>query len=277
VLSYVCQGIRWRLLLQPVGRISILHSTQAIYAGLFTNEVLPMRIGELVRAYLVARWTEAKFLTIIPSMVVERLIDGGWLAVVFGITAIFVPLPGILLKAGDTLGIIVVIATVLFLYLVRSRPKIPNKQEQKGPWNWKPLRMTSLLIDRLAIGLRGIGFTRPFYLAFILSPAFVLLQGLSFWLVMVGYGLHLSFWIGMAVFLIVHLGTLVPNAPANIGAYQFFCVVGLKLFGVEKTVATGFSFVVFILLSLPLLLIGYLAFSRSGATLLNIRQEVDSQ
>jgi hypothetical protein len=49
-------------------------------------------------------------------------------------------------------------------------------------------------------------------------------------LVMVSYGLRLSFWIGMAVYLIVQLGTLIPNAPANVGAYQFFCVVGLRLF-----------------------------------------------
>jgi len=275
VLSYTCQGLRWRLLLQPVARVSTLQTTQAIYAGLFTNEVLPMRLGELVRAYMVARWAEAKFITIIPSMVVERLIDGVWLAVLFAMTAISVPLPGMLLKAGDTVGIVVIIAIVLFIALVRFRPMISHRREMKSAWNWTPLRKTVSLIDRVADGLRGLGFTRPFYLAFILSPAFLLLQGVAFWLVMIGYGLHLSFWIGMAVFLIVHLGTLIPNTPGNVGAYQFFCVVGLKLFGVEKTVATGFSLVVFILLSLPLLLIGFVALSRSGTTLFNIRQEIN--
>jgi len=228
-----------------------------------------MRLGELVRTYLVARWARAKFLSIIPSILVERLIDGVWLAVLFGLTAIFVPLPEMLLKAGDTVGIAVVIATVIFLSLVRFPPI------QKGGWNWKPLRMTISLIDRLADGLRGLGFTRPFYLAFLLSSALLLLQGLAFWLVMVGYGLHLSFWIGIAVFLIVHLGTLIPNAPGNVGSYQFFCVLGLSLFGVEKTQATGFSLVVFILLSLPLLLIGFVALSRSGTTLLTIRREIN--
>lgn len=54
VLSYVCQGVRWRLLRRPFGSISVLRTTQAVYAGLFTNEVMPMKPGELVRAYLVA-------------------------------------------------------------------------------------------------------------------------------------------------------------------------------------------------------------------------------
>src|SRR5262249_36199844 len=38
-LSRVCQGIRWRLLLKPKGELSTFRATQAIYAGLFTNEI----------------------------------------------------------------------------------------------------------------------------------------------------------------------------------------------------------------------------------------------
>ncbi|MDP2999455.1 MAG: lysylphosphatidylglycerol synthase transmembrane domain-containing protein, partial [Bryobacterales bacterium] len=45
ILSYLSQGWRWELLLRPLGRISVLKTTQAIYAGLFTNEVLPLRFG----------------------------------------------------------------------------------------------------------------------------------------------------------------------------------------------------------------------------------------
>jgi glycosyltransferase 2 family protein len=276
VLSYTCQGLRWRLLLRPVGRVSTLRSTQAIYAGLFTNEVLPMRLGELVRAYLVSRWAGANLLAVIPSIVVERLIDGVWLAVVFGLTAIFVPLPVGLLKAGEALGLIVIVAAMLFLYLVFYQGVASNERARGATWTWRPARVAVSVIDRLTDGLRGIGSTRSFYFAFALSSAFLLLQALAFWLVMVGYGLRLSFWVGAAVFLIVHLGTLIPNAPANVGAYQFFCVVGLKLFGVEKTMATGFSLVVFVLLTLPLLIIGFVALSRSGTTLLKIREEIKS-
>jgi ABC-type branched-subunit amino acid transport system permease subunit len=70
------------------------------------------------------------------------------------------------------------------------------------------------------------------------------------------------------------LGTLIPNAPANVGSYQFFTVVGLTLFGVDETWATGFSLFAFTLLTLPLLIIGFVAFSRSGMSLAAIRQEL---
>ena len=56
ILTYVLQGIRWKLLLAPVGRLSTLRATQGIYAGLLTNELVPLRFGELVRAFLVSRW-----------------------------------------------------------------------------------------------------------------------------------------------------------------------------------------------------------------------------
>ena len=50
VLNTFCQGLRWHFLLRPVVRVPVLKTTQAIYTGMFTNEVLPMRLGELVRA-----------------------------------------------------------------------------------------------------------------------------------------------------------------------------------------------------------------------------------
>jgi hypothetical protein len=62
----------------------------------------------------------------------------------------------------------------------------------------------------------------------------------------------------------VWLGTLVPSAPANVGSYQFFTVLGLTLFGVEKATAAGFSLVVFTVLTAPLWAIELWALSSSG-------------
>ena len=112
-------------------------------------------------------------------------------------------------------------------------------------------------------------------LAFVLSLALLLLQGTSFWFVMLAYGLHQPFAAGIVVFLIVHLGTALPSAPANIGTYQFFTVLGLTLLGVDKTSAAGFSLVVFALLSAPLWALGFWAFGRSGLTLLGMRAELN--
>jgi uncharacterized protein (TIRG00374 family) len=270
VSSYVCQGWRWRLLLRPVGEISTLRSTQAIYAGLFTSEALPMRVGELARAWLVSRWVSAKFLAVIPSIVVERLFDGVWLAIGFGLTASFAPLPKGLLAAGETFGAGMILAATLgaFLAFRRRGSGVERTRSQNLS------RGFASLFEKLSYGLRETARTRAFYFAFALSLVFILLQALAYWLILLGCGLRLSFWVGAAVFLIVHLGTAIPNAPANAGSYQFFTVLGLTLFGVNKTRAAGFSLVVFALLTAPPLVIGFIALSRSGATMAEIRREI---
>ncbi|HEY7184796.1 MAG TPA: lysylphosphatidylglycerol synthase transmembrane domain-containing protein [Blastocatellia bacterium] len=276
LLSYLVQGVRWQLLLEPVGKISLLQAMQAIYAGLFTNEVLPMRPGEFVRSYIASRWVAAPFVTILPSIILERLFDGVWIATGVGLAAIFAPLPGDLIEAGEAFGAFIALIVALFIYFVlrRPRPQRGGLPADRGLLWWKPLRAIAGLFNILGEGLRDASRTKGFYLSFVVSLPFLALQAITLWLIMLGYGLRLSFLVGMAVYVIVGLGTALPNTPANVGSYQFFAVLGLTLFGVDKTSATGFSLVAFTMISLPPLIIGFLALSRSGLSLAAVREEL---
>lgn len=273
VTSYLCQGIRWKYLLESLGSISVFRTTQAIYAGLFTNEIFPLRFGELVRSYLVSRWLDVQFISVLPSLLAERLFDGIWISLGTGIIAIFLPLPEDLLRAGDILGIIVVVASGIFAYFAFKK-RNPTEKSESGIFNNKTLRPIKPYLEKLFDGIRSVGKSQLLHLSFLFSFLVLLFQMLAFWCVMIAYGMNLSFWIGAAVLLIVHLGTAIPNAPSNIGTYQFFCVVGLTLFNIDKTTATGFSIAVFVLLTIPLWVIGLLALSNSGLSLNEIKSEV---
>jgi uncharacterized membrane protein YbhN (UPF0104 family) len=120
-----------------------------------------------------------------------------------------------------------------------------------------------------------MGRTRSFYGALMVSALVLLFQAIAFWMVMRAYRLDLSLWIGIAALLIVHLGTALPNAPGNVGTYQFFCVVALSFFGVDKARAAGFSIAVFVILTAPLWAIGSLALARSGLSLRGARAEAE--
>jgi uncharacterized protein (TIRG00374 family) len=274
ILSYFCQGLRWRLLLLPVGKLSTFRVTQAIYAGLFTNEVLPMRFGEVVRAFLVSRWLSASFASIVPSMIVERLLDGVWLALAVGLAALFVRLPRDVLDVVDIFALAVLVSIGLFIYIVYREDKASYDETTLNQSAPKVRGLLVSLVGRIGGGLRSIGLSRFLFMSLGVSLAMLSLQALAFWLVMRAYRLPLPFWVGGVVFLIVHLGTAIPGAPANVGSYQFFTVVGLTLFGVEKSLAAGFSIVVFALLTIPLWIIGSLAFSLSGTTLSAVREQV---
>lgn len=265
IAGYVCQGVRWHLLLQPLGRkLSWRRATQAVYAGLFINEILPLRAGELVRAWLVARWMSVSPASIIPSMVAERLLDAVCLLAGIGLLAVYMSLPQDLIHTSNWIGVsLVVSASCLLAFLMVCRRITRSELRQSRLAQGKTGSALLSFIERLTGGLREISLSRSFYFALLVSLLFLVMQGVAFWLVMLAYGLPLSWQIGLVVFLIVHVGTIIPNAPANIGAYQFFCVVGLTLFGVDKTLATSFSLAVFILLTFPLWVIGWLALGQS--------------
>ncbi|MCG3119358.1 MAG: hypothetical protein ALAOOOJD_01750 [bacterium] len=270
IASYYCQGIRWELLLRPLGKITPLRTTQAIYVGLFTNEIVPLRPGELVRAYLVSRWLPAEFVSVIPSLAVERLFDGVWLALAIAVAAFYVPLPKDVLNAEEILGVIMIIALGWFAYLMLGKRRVPNANDS----GWKPLRAAKKFFARLGSEMRQIGAANAFYSSYAVSLFILVCQIMAFWLVMRACGLEMSLWAGAVVLLIVHIGTAIPNAPSNVGTYQFFTVVGLGLFRIDKTLATGFSVVVFIVLTVPLWVLGLLAISRTGMTLATIRGEI---
>lgn len=274
ILSYVCQGVRWRLLLRPTGDISTMCATQAIYVGLFTNEIVPLRAGELVRAYVVSRWQGVALLEVIPSLAVERLFDGIWLAVGIGLTAILVDLPEPLLRAADIFGGAILVAAALFIYVVIRKKKAPPDGPPSHAGLWKPLRLFGALIDGIAEGIKKIGTTRYFYSALLISSLIIVCQIVSFWLIMNAYGLHLSLWVGAAVFIIVYFGTALPNMPSNVGTYQFFAVLALTLFGIDKTTAAGFSIAVFVILTAVLWIIGLVAIGRTRIRLGDIRREI---
>lgn len=263
ILSYVTQGFRWRLFMTPVGNLSSRKATQAIYSGLFVNEVVPLRFGEVVRAYLAARWLSVRLTSILPSIGCERLADGLWLAAGAGLAALFVPLPTNMIRGAEILGTIV-IAAILSLFLLV----------------WFGRGAKSTRINQAARAIYSATTAHGFWLAFLVSSLILVLQTMAFWFVMKAYALPFGFWIGSAVFLIVHLGTVIPNAPANVGTFQFFVVAGLTFFGLDKTTAAAFSLIVFLVLTLPLWLIGSVALSRTGLTLSRVRhglEEVTAQ
>src|ERR1700688_3890574 len=58
VLLYAMQAWRWILVLKPVAPIPVWECLRAIWVGVFVNEFIPLRAGEIIRCYLLALWTE---------------------------------------------------------------------------------------------------------------------------------------------------------------------------------------------------------------------------
>ncbi len=272
ILSYVVQAVRWNYVLKPLGAPAVLRSTQAIYVGLFTNEILPLRSGELVRAYMVSRWTGLRFSVVFSSVAVERLLDAIWLVAGFGIAALLVPLPPWVKNGIQVLGLVVLIGLVIVVAALAFGLRVTHALEHTRAGGRGVVSVFLHWLDRLLEGLQTIGHSGSLYRAVGASLVLLVTQILALWTMMWSYGLYQSFWVASAVLFILHLGTAIPNAPANIGSYQVSCVAGLVLFGVDKTTAAEFSLVMFVILTVPLLVIGAVAVFFSGLSLGDIRR-----
>ena len=127
---------------------------------------------------------------------------------------------------------------------------------------------------RALIGLHAMGTAPSFYPAVLVSMLMPFCQMVALWFMMRAYGLKLPFLAAVVVLLVINLGISLPNAPANVGSYQFFCVLGLSVFPVEPSTATGFSIFAFLALTIPFVFLGFAAIIRSGLSVRHLREQL---
>jgi len=262
--AYACQAQRWRLLLTRAGALSWSAAARLIFIGLFVSEVLPMRPGEGVRAWLAARRLGATVASIVPSIVVERFFDGVLLVASIAAMALVAPLPPALAIASRVLGTIVVAlgAGVAYALLHGHR-----RASHTGPRS----RIRSVAAE-ITAGIHAIGVARTTAAAFALSAVLLAGQIAAFWFAMRACGIERSILVAAIVLTIVHLGTAVPTTPGNAGTFQVFAILGLTMFGVDRAAAAAFSLVGFVILTAPLWLIGGIASMQTGMSILSMRR-----
>ena len=132
-------------------------------------------------------------------------------------------------------------------------------------------KLTVLLED-----LHIIGHSPYLYLSAAASLPYLLLQILPIYALAQGYGVDISLGQGFALMVILRLVAVVPQAPGNLGTFQAAAVFGLVLFGIDSSLAKRFSFVMWAVITLPLLIAGFIALAITGLTLTEIRQHAES-
>jgi uncharacterized protein (TIRG00374 family) len=260
---YVVHGWRWTTLLVPVARVGFWRTVQAIYIGLFANEVLPLRTGEIIRCYLLAHWNDMRLSLTFASAGLERIIDGVWMLAAFFVTASFVHgIPRDLTILVQALALLLVIGAGILFWIVMHKHHA-HAVLSESRW--------SATLRHIVEGLHLMGSPRTLGLTAAISLLYLALQILSVFALMRAYGLDLSFWVAGGVLTLVRLSTVVPNAPGNLGLINLACVMALGLFEVEKNDAKTFSIILFVSLTLPLLIGGAVATALTGLNIGELR------
>jgi hypothetical protein len=251
------RSYRWGIILEP--RIKYpqwpLFIITAI--GFMTISILPARLGEFTRPFLVKQKSGIRISSTMATIVVERVFDLLTLMVVLGMVILTIPLPPEIFKAGLIILIIVLAIFVLLLLLVGKKElslKILNVIIDK-----LPERVGGFIKNQLHAFIEGLEILpdvkKTLYVAFLSAIIWGLLA-LSCYLMFFAFGFKLSLINAFALTVIIAIGVMLPAAPGFVGNYHYACVLGLKFFGVNEAEALSYAIALHFLQLIPVIGIG---------------------
>ncbi|MGI8960813.1 MAG: lysylphosphatidylglycerol synthase transmembrane domain-containing protein [Bryobacteraceae bacterium] len=264
LLGYLLQAWRWKLLLGPIQRVSFFNSARAIYVGLFANEVLPLRAGELIRCFLLSKSTAVPLSVTFASALIERIFDGVWLMGCFFFCLHIHRLPAVLVKGGYILGIIIVICAIVIGYAMYAK-----KQSLGLSFVVAWPRWFNTLIEDLHL----IGHSRYLYLSFIVSGAFMLSQILPIYTLVKATGLAVPWTASFVMMVLLRLSSILPQAPGNLGSFHWVTARTLIMFGLGAAHAKRFSLILWAVITIPLIIVGFLALAITGVKMSHLQRD----
>jgi len=269
VLAYLAgqfvRGIRCRFIVLSRSRISVLTAGNVVVVGYAANNVLPARLGELVRAGLLAERAGIPLSQSLAITFLERVLDGWILLFLLGAAALTVSVPG---WAGGVLllGLVIFVAASLLIMLCVLVPNWVASVAARtlGIFGDRVRDRTIRLVVRVTAGLACL---RSFHnTVVLLAQSLVVwtLEGGMFLLVFPAFGIDMNPWWAFWAMAITNLGILAPSSPGYIGTFHLFCKKALTALGVADATALCYAAAVHLTFYIPVTLWGLGAMLRYG-------------
>ena len=270
-VGFWIRTIRWRLLLAPVRQVSTLRLYPVVLIGLMTNNVAPLRVGELVRAYLVGERESMSKSTALGTIAVDRAFDGLTLVMMLGVvTALSGSSGGVkgvgILTALSFFGAGLVLAS-LALWPSKARPLLSRFV------NLAPAALAQkveALIDSFSSGLVVIRSPRTLLIAAVASVSSWLVEGLMYYIVGHAFNLNVGFEVYLLILAGANLALSIFATPGGVGPFETTTQAILIHFGVDSGLATAYAIVLHAVLLGPVILVGFVLLWTSHLSLSQI-------
>lgn len=264
--TFLVRTLRWQALLNPARELPFKRLFSVLFIGYMANNVLPARLGEFVRAYVLSKKEGVRKSTVLATIFIERIFDGLSLLFILGLFMVLyathvVPLhesfPAWVNQAG-LLACVGFMGAFGFVAALEFSPQT-GVMLQAMIRRFLPEKAQDRALGVLAAFQGGVSCLRSFKsLMFIFGTSLVvwLIEGTTYFLLGQAFGINLAFHAFLVTMVIVNLGAIVPSAPGAVGTFQFLCVAALSLFGISKEVALSYGLVLNIAEYLPVTLLG---------------------
>ena len=264
------RAARWHYLLRPLKSIPPQRLFPVLVIGYMANDILPARLGEFVRAYVLGDREKLPTAAILGTIVVERTLDGiAMLIFVIGAT-LFIPLDPALQRVFQIAAAVFICAIVVFVVLASSRSlALAVVGTVTRPLPERPRLLVTEIADRFLAGFHSLRSIRLTLAALGLSLAAWLAESGMYLIIgthVFGLSLPPSAYILTTAF--ANLFAMVPSAPGYIGPFDAGALGSLALFGLTGSgVGTAYVFVLHLALLIPVSLLGFVYLWRYGLSL----------
>ncbi|HEX9637392.1 MAG TPA: lysylphosphatidylglycerol synthase transmembrane domain-containing protein [Acidobacteriota bacterium] len=281
LLIYLLRALRWRHLLAPIQVAKFGHVISATIIGFTVNNFLPARLGELVRAYLLAEKERISKSASFATIVVERVFDLAAVLLMFSLYLVFFldpervwagteQLP--LYRASALATSAGLIALVALLYCLSLRTEATLRLSGRA-LGWLPQRPRGAVLGLLRQFAAGLAVLRRGHaLGWVAFYTVLVWANISLVLFSVMAAFDLSASVPLTAFLVslTAVGAATPT-PGGLGGFQLAVELGLIGFaGAEVDVAKAAAVAVWGVSFVPVSILGIGFLIREGLSLRRI-------
>jgi uncharacterized protein (TIRG00374 family) len=284
-ISYFFRAVRWRFLLLPQKRTQLRNLFSATIIGYMANNLLPARLGEFVRAYVLGEKEGIEKSAVFATLVVDRLFDGFTVLLVLLITFFTVELPpgmedvqnGLVVGGYVTLALYLVV--ILFLVVLKKKTgwTLHIIGKLLKPF---PAKIEERVIPLLGSFIEGLRLSsRPAELLALFCSSIVI-WAFAIWpvdLLLRSFGIFLPITASMFIMVFLVFAVMVPASPGYVGTYHAACVYGLMAFNVQKEKALSVALVIHGLNFFPVILLGLFYLWRDNVSLAEMREKTSQE
>lgn len=239
LLFLIVRGFVWRTLLR--NKASYYDAFITINEGYLLNNILPFRLGEVGRAFLIGRKAHLDFWQAIPSILIERALD---LAIAVGLflsTLPFVIGVAWAKQAAVTTGIVVLFGLGVIYLMAKNRQKVLGWVDRLG----QRLPLVNKLAGRRAVAFfDGLGIITDGKL-FLSALGWQALNWsvsiLEYYLFLRAFFPHPNLLWAVFALGVGALGIAAPSSPGAIGVFEAVLVGALVAFGLDASPATALA------------------------------------
>ena len=255
------RALRWKLILVPVADVSYVRTVQYLTTGYAANNVLPARLGELVRAHYVGDREGVSRSTALGTIVVERVVDFAALAAIAAGALVILGVRGDLASAV-WVGVLVAVLLVMGLTVAIVGHRLPGYDRVARAAERYP--RVRALVETFRAGLATAGRPRTMVPALALTFVAWALTTIAFAAGAQAVGIQLALSQAALLAAGVNLVTAIPSGPGFVGTWELAAVRILALFGVASDTAFAFALLVHVSTLGVTTIIGAVSFLRIG-------------